>query len=93
MTLSDRVRARLFWSKGITWNWSIGNCGHYGQIMHFSPIDSSFTYCRIYIEIDDWWLYPIVCTAGYQPRVGMKLSLFHRIIFDSTEDALGVEGE
>ena len=72
----------LFCQKGIGWNFRFKKFHTYGNIMHYSPIDSSFTYCRIYIAIGDWYLYPITCTAGYQPNAGMQLSLFHKRIFD-----------
>lgn len=76
----------LFSSSGITWD-SDSSKGHswfrtYGQIMHFSPIDSSFTYWRLYIKLGAHHWYPSVCVAGYQPNAGMALFIWHRKIFD-----------
>lgn len=75
----------LFTHRGIDWDWKYKSFRTYGHIMHMAPIDSSFTYCSIYIQFGKWWMYPIVCMAGYQPNAGMLLRLFHFKIFDFTE--------
>jgi len=80
----------LFFKSWMDFDIQIGSSYHYKprkfrlsiQLMHFSPVDSSFTYCRVHIALGDFWMYPIVCRAGYQPCAGVTLSLFHKKIFD-----------
>jgi len=71
----------LFFRKNIKWRPKYGGL----EVMHFSPIDSSFTWIRLYLEIGNWWAYPIVIQSGYQPNVGLKVALLHKIVFNNTK--------
>jgi len=85
LTLPFWLHNILFFKRGLNWNFRLKKFRTYGHIMHFSPIDSSFTYCSVYIELNSWWKYPIACVAGYQPNAGMKLNIWHHEIFDFTK--------
>ena len=76
----------LFHTKRMNW-WgpSYKNFRFKIDFMNHSPIDSSFTWLRINIEIFKWYAYPVVIQSGYQPNVGLRVCLLHRVIFDNTK--------
>lgn len=55
------------------------------DFMHHSPIDSSFTWIRIYLTMFKWWACPVVIVSGYQPNCGISVNLFHKEIFNNTK--------
>lgn len=71
----------LFFRSNIYWRCKFGSL----DFMHHSPIDSSFTWLRLYLKFGNWWAYPVVIVSGYQPNCGIKIAIFHKVLFDNTK--------